>query len=227
MARDFLINGECLVTVKGGAHMSGRNIGNLAELGLASEGIRVEPHFGFVDMHVDDFGQEAPVDTMAMPGWATINMNLIHYDRNVLDICWREAMGWGVFSDFAGFTAPAGKPLGGYKERFASGNHLIGLNLSSPVETFPWRFLYTHLTAPPLMIPLGTKTSIAQLVWRAIPYVLPTLSGGTEVHQGSSGIMVPATSGLLPGSLGVSGNVLQTAELRSSGARIYDHTLDT
>lgn len=177
MARDFIINGECLVKVKFGDQVRttqfGIDNGNSAffELGLASEGIRITPRYVHTDLRVDDFGPEIPAEVLSMLSEVNISMSLIHYDRNVADACLAESLGINGGNFFAGILPPAGSPLGNGLVVGASGCHYISLNLLSPQLQFPYRFRASYLTGPPAVIPLGTEATQLDLNWRTIPYV--------------------------------------------------------
>ena len=69
--------------------------------------------------------------------------------------------------------------MGGNVARFAAGNNFIGLNLTSPVASKPWRFYFAYLVAPPATFPLGTEKSIIGLQWRAIPFTVDPWQGGS------------------------------------------------
>lgn len=214
MARDYQINGECLVRVRGGAHLSG-GIGFLTELGLTDRDgvVRIMPEWRHRDVKVDDFGPDVPAELQWQMAQAKIHMTLVHYDRDVLDQCVGEAMG-GVadaslaLGQQAGSLVPAGQPFGRYKPMFASGNHYIRVNLAAN-NGFPWRFLSCVLQGPPLEIPLGTRRSHVKLIWRAIPYTLPGLVSGGSLASG--GILVD-------GIIFSSGK-----EISSSGVELWDH----
>lgn len=209
MTRDFQINGETLVLVKWGAHITSgvlwENTGsNLTELGLAVDSIHVMPRFVHADVHADAFGPLVPAEVRWQLAWADVHMTLVHYDRDALDVCVGESMG-GFASGFAaGTLQPGGVPLGRGRAPLQSGCHYVSLNLTSPQLEYPWRFPTTYLAERPLDLPLGTKTSQTKLRWRAVPYVRP---------------LFPPTSGDL--------NFLQAQEVRASGAVLWDHTLDT
>lgn len=195
MARDYFINHQTLVRVKGGAHLGTNPVGVLSELGLCSEAIRISPTFAHKGVNVDDFGPDVPADVMWQLAHVDVSMNLVHYDTDVLEACMDESMGGGRGTNgtgLAGVMAPAGRLLGGRKAVFASGCHLISLNL---VGNTPWRFRACYMTAPPYEYPVGNERSVVKVNWRAIPYVTPTSAG--------------------------------TTELRSSGAVLWDRTLDT
>lgn len=179
MTRDFRINGETMIKVKGGQHMSGRAIANLAELGLTTGPVVITPTFMHYDKRVDDFGPDVPADVLWNLADVRIRATLIHYDADVLDTCIKESMGGGLpgFFNEAGLCGPAGTPLGKGKALFASGNNLISVNLLSPQLNNPWRFPACYLTGPPIELPLGTQASAVLINWRAIPYK-PLVSGG-------------------------------------------------
>lgn len=172
MARDFFINGETMVAVKGNANSG---FPGLTHLGLADGPIRVRLDFRHMDIQVDAWGGEIPADVQCKLAAATISMTLVHFDRNVLDDCLGQSMGGAS----VGTVSRAGRRMGGGNARFALNNFYIGLNLLSPVGAKPWRFYYTYLTGPPMEFPLGTERSIVALNWRAIPYTTDPWGGGT------------------------------------------------
>ena len=171
MARDYFINGECLVRVKGATNST---IANLSELGLADNPIRVSYEFKHSDIKVDAWGS-VPPESQFMLAVANVSMTLVHIDRTVLDECVRLSMGGG---SAVGVFPRAGTRMGGGGARFATTNNLIGLNLTSPVGSKPYRFLYSYLSAPPLEIPLGVEKSIFTLQWRVIPYTIDPWNNG-------------------------------------------------
>jgi hypothetical protein len=208
VTRDYVINGETLVKVKGnGALASSGFPGEAAlwELGLASEAVRVVPRFSYQDVHTDDFGPNIPAEVMWMLADVRIEMVLVHYDRAVLDACISEAMGGISFP--AGAIAPAGQCLGRGLPLFSSGNHYVSLSLMSPVLGVPWRFPASYLDSSPLIIPLGTERTLAHLSWRAIPYRLP------------------AWPGFNPSA--IVNNFRSGAEIVSSGIVLWDQRIDT
>jgi hypothetical protein len=206
MPRDFRINGETLVKVKGGAHLSGHVVGNLTELGLAVDQITVVPKFRHQELKVNDFGPDVPAEVLTMLAEVMIRMNLVHYDHSALDVCIAEAMGGtGDFFTEAGTLAPAGTPLGAGIALHASGNHYISVNLLSPVLDRPWRFRACYLADQPIEYPLGTKASVVSLTWRCIPYTT-----FTSVV-----------------SLSTSGQPTVGGEILSSGVVLWDRTLDS
>lgn len=175
MARDYRIAGETLVIVKGGAHLVsgsvGRGIADGRELGLSADAIQLSPRFIHQDIKVDDFGPQIPADVMWNLADITIRMNLVHYDREVLDVVARESCGGG--RGLWGVLAPTGTIMGGNKFIFSSGWHYMSLNLRTN-DDFSWRFRAAYLSVPPIEIPLSTRRSVTQLTWRAIPYREPT-----------------------------------------------------
>jgi hypothetical protein len=184
MPRDFVINGECLVKVKGGQHMSGRAIGDLSELGLSVDAVRITPRFIHADVKCDDFGPDIPAEVRWQLAEVGIRMVLLHYDEDVLDICLRESMGGGNVLGAAGTMSPAGRPLGRGLPLLASGNNYISLNLTAPILDKPWNFPASYLTGPPVEIPLGVGVTAAVCNWRAIPYKPLVGSGRTFVLSG-------------------------------------------
>lgn len=172
MARDFSINGESLVQVKGAA---GTTIANLAELGLAEGPISVTLDLRHKDILLDAWGGEIPADVQVMLGAANIAMGLIHMDLAVLDECLRLSFGGPATM---GQVSRAGTRLGANTARLAAGWKYVSLNISSPIAGRPWRFYNAYLTGPPLVYPLGTEKSVAVLNWRAIPYTTDPWQGG-------------------------------------------------
>lgn len=170
MARDFFINGETMVYVKGNTDTP---LSGLTELGLASEKITCTPVFKGEDLIVDAWG-DVPVDVQFMLAELRVSMTLVHIDRAVLDIVIRESMA-GASS--IGSLPRAGTRMGGGVPRFVSGNHYLGLNLSSPVGGKPWRFFFAYLFDQQ-EIDMGTKRSFFVLNWRVIPYTIDPYNGG-------------------------------------------------
>lgn len=176
MARDFLINGETMVSVKG---PQGSAIASISQLGLSLSPIRVTLDIRHRDIVLDAWGGEIPADTQFMLAAANIAMDLVHVDRDVLEACVKLSMGGaGGVGNLEGQLARAGQRMGGGLARFAAGNNYVGLNLSSPVLTLPYRFYFTYLTGTPLEIPLGTEKSIYSMNWRAIPYTQDPWNNG-------------------------------------------------
>lgn len=176
MPRDLFINGETMVLVKG---RSDSAIANLAELGLAVDDIKVTPQHELEDVTCNAWGK-VPFDQQVFGAYVDIQMTLVQYDNDILDVCIQESMG-GTLD--IGKVARAGARLGNNQPRFApgpysAGNHYIGLNLSSPVGAKPWRFLYTFLTRQPYTYPLGTRRSMVTLSWRCIPYTQDPYQAG-------------------------------------------------
>lgn len=172
MARDFFINGESLVLVKGAV---GTAIASLSELGLADTPIQVSPQFEHMDINVNAWGR-APADVQWMLGWANISMQLVHFDANVLDVCIGLSMGG---APAIGAMGRAGQRMGAGVVRFAAGNRFVGLNIASPGAGKPYRFLFAYLATPPYTFPLGNERSLVQLNWRAIPFTTDPYGGGT------------------------------------------------
>lgn len=198
MARDFIINGETLVKVKGmGALSQDPTVVSpqpkLWELGLAADDVRVIPRFHHKDVMVDDFGPEVPAEVIWMLAEVGITMTLVHYDRGVLDRCLAESMGgWATGVQEAGTLTGMGTLMGGGRPRFSENCHFISLNLLSPVLAQPWRFPTAYLAGLPAEVPLGTKRSLVRLNWRAVPYrpFFTTADGTTTQEIKSAGAVL-------------------------------------
>lgn len=169
MARDFVVNGPCLVKVRGA---SGGRLNSLSQLGLAAAEARISPRFYYQDMIVDDFGPHVPAEVHWALADVTITMTLIHFDETILEACWIESMGgepnnlFGAFGQLVG----AGRPMGGGQNPGQANCHYISLNLTSPVLKLPWNFPTAYLTGQPLDYLIGAAASLVPLSWRAIPY---------------------------------------------------------
>ncbi len=164
-----------MVAVKG---RSDSAIPNLTNLGLTNpQGkVRVSLNLRHMDLLVDSWGNEIPVDVQWMLADATITMTLVHFDRTVFDTCQLLSMG---NPSALGQVARAGNRLGGNSARFSVGNNFISLNISSPVGNKPWRFYTAYLTGNAYEFPLGTERSELSLTWRAIPFSTDPYGGGT------------------------------------------------
>ncbi len=245
MARDFVINGESLLTVKGGAHMSGGQIGMLTQLGLATDQVRITPRYFHLDMKVDDFGPNVPAEVMFNLAEVYVNCKLVHFDIAAAAACWGEAMAGGVPSvvpgfpgPVDGFLAPAGSLMGNGLPVLSSGNHYVHLTILSPVLGLPWRFLAAYMTGPPFVLPLGNEKSMMDVSFRCIPYVpLAVVSGFTQAVLTTVVSGSPGTGGATLHTSGVLENVYSPAlfkasgtqylEISSSGVPLWDHGLDT
>ena len=167
MARDFFVNGQTMVWVKG---RSDSSIANLSELGLSSDQIRITPVFRHRDINVNAWG-DAPPEIQFMLAEVRISLTLIHFDPDILETCLMESMaGAPSFGALPAAGARMGNNLPRFSPGGANGNHFIGLNLSSVVEGRPWRFLTAYLTSPPVDIPLGTDRTAIVTNWRAIHF---------------------------------------------------------
>lgn len=202
-----------MVSVKGA---STSYFANLTQLGLSSDPISVTFYHGHKDMKVDAWGGPGggigPPEIQFFGGDARITMTLIHYDPVVLDACVMESRGIPSVL-FAGNTSTngilgrTGARMGNNSPRFGADNHFISLNISSPVAGKPYRFWYTYLAEQPLIFPLGTEKTVAQVIFRAIPYTTdPWGDGNTN----------PSTA-----------QPLTIAGTGSYKAVLYDNILDT
>ncbi len=188
--RDFQTNGATIVIVRGNGALANPNEPGAAgvwELGLSSEKITISPKFYHYDIHCDDFGPAAPVETMWNLAECIIKMTLVNYDNDVLQSCMIESMGGangipagaGPFIT-AGTMQSAGTLMGGNDAIGTPNNHYISLNLIGTdtannvginlSKLFDYHFAATYLMTPPLEIPIGTEKTIVVLTWKAIPY---------------------------------------------------------
>ncbi len=178
MSRDWFINGESMVSVKGNVNTL---MPLLTQLGLSDGPIRITPNVRHRDLNLDAYGSDVPPDTQMFLADAIVSMTLVHYDAAILSACIIESFaGAGVplGVGIEGLLPRAGQRMGGGFPRFAAGNHYIGLNILSPVAGVPYRFLYAYLTGPPVVIPLGTEKSLVQVNWRVLPYAQDPWNNG-------------------------------------------------
>lgn len=214
MARDFYIAGECMVRVRFGKHVviyggvgsnpiSGSQ--TIFDLGLTESQVRFNLRYNHEDVHVNDY-DKIPADVMWMMGEGTVSMNLIHFDRKVLDAVMQESMGGFVGQLAAGGACwPAGVPLGNGLATQTSGNHFMELQLITQQNpTDPWIFPTAYLAGTPVEWPLGTEKSVVQCSWRTIPFNDPSTSMNIA---GFSGDISVAT----------------TSEVQASGAAWFRH----
>ena len=177
MSRDYHINGESLVRVKGA---TGTTIASLSEFGLTTDPVILSPDFKHDDIPVDAWGKGVP-EIQFMLAAVTVSMNLIHYDRAVLDECLRLSMGGATT---AGLLPRAGTRMGGGVAIGAAGNNFVSLYIASPVDGKPWFFPAAYIMTPPMRIPLGTEKTIWAVQWRVVPYTVDPWNSG----NGASGV---------------------------------------
>lgn len=215
--RDFEVIGETLVKVRCGAHLSGvwnsgQAIGDdlggrgkalhlVNELGLAQGPIKISLIGHHEDMRIDGFGSKAPADVMFDYAEARIDMNLIHYNPSLLELCYNESMAGNVTNQ--GLTPP-GTPLGRGNVLYESGCNYLGLTLWPATQarfeidlTFgglivadyartligsgAWTFFASYITMQPQAIPLTTKVSVVDVSWRGIVYAHQNQALGPNV----------------------------------------------
>lgn len=172
MARDFFINGPCLVRVKGNVNSG---FSSLTELGLSEGDVTVTPNTRHRDINVNAWGPEIPADLQFFLADLHVSMVLVHFDRTVLDLVYNESVGG---PSAIGQMGRAGQRMGANSLRFAPNNHYIGLNLTSPDGGVPWRFFFAYMTGPPFSMPLGTERSLVPVSFRVIPYTLDPYNNG-------------------------------------------------
>ncbi len=183
MARQYFINGETMITVKGNATSQ---IATVQQLGLSQDAIEVTEYYMQDDIGVDAYGNTPhpnPPDMQIFGSYATFTTNLVHYDPVILQECIRLSFG---NAPVEGQQSRAGSLYGGNVALYAPGNCYISVGTSSPVGNIPWTFLSCHMAQQPFIYPLGTKRSIVRVQWRAIAYSVDPWNGGT----GSQGVPV-------------------------------------
>lgn len=194
MSRDFQIQGPAIVRVRGGEHWSGGAMGSLTELGMCSEPIKIELVRFYRRIGADDFGPNASVDTMWNLGECVVRMKLIHFDPFVLRDCLSDSMAGGGDLTQIGVRFPgvdlraAGSLLGNGLPRLASGNYYVSVNVSSPNDfnANQWRFFTCYLSEQPVIHKIGCEANVAELVWKAIPYVPIYVSGSYTATKSST-----------------------------------------
>lgn len=186
MGRAIQITGPVMASVIGGSHMSGGIYGTLSQLGLSTGQITISPQFRQRGINIDDFGREIPAEIQFLMSEVNVSMQLVQYDREVLDAVMQESQGGGGGFADAGTLAPAGTLLGNGRAVLTSGNHYTRLNLITLAPApAGWRFRSTYLSES-VEIPIGTERTVAVLNFKAIPYAFPNASG--EIS--SSGIIL-------------------------------------
>lgn len=190
MTRAYQIYGEFMVNVRGGQHLpssvGGFNNNKIAQLGLTSEAVTIVPRFRHKEIYTDDYGKEIPAELMCYMADAQVNITLVHYDEDVLQICMQETMGGGdgSFSVLGndGIMPRGGRLLGNNISMYFSGNHYLSVSLFPAASVKGWRFTSCYLNSQPLVIPVGAERSLVQLSFRAIPY--STMTSGEVLASG-------------------------------------------
>ena len=185
MARAIFINGPTLVSVN---IPLGSKVA-YKELGLTEKDVQINVRSHFYDVQCDDygnggpFGGQVPPEVLILPSDVIVKMSLIHFDRDVLDSCMASV---GGLNGSIGNLIAAGTPMGldtGADVYSPTSRRGITLSVSSSVGfgNKPWEFFYAYLMEQPMEFPLGTKKSIVNLTWRAIP---GGVSVGDPISQG-------------------------------------------
>lgn len=195
MARDFQIFGESIVRLRFSSSIPTSPKGPTWELGLTLESIKVQPNFHHYDVKTDSFGPTIPADTLCYLADATIKFKLIHFDPVPLNYWLQESLAGagqsGTVSVIGGAMPFAGSPMGGGIALYKPGNHYVGLGIVNQVGNAQWRFPATYLTAPPMIMPLGTEKSVVECHVRALPYVpLGYEEGGGSNNPSSIGAVL-------------------------------------
>lgn len=172
MSRQVYINGESMVYVKGPA---GSLIANLTELGLAQNQVVITLMAHHDEIMADAWGK-APFDIQTKLARVNVSMDLIHFDRLILEECNRLSMGGG---NAIGRIGRAGTLLGGGVAVGQTGNNFIRLNIASPVGQVPWRFFASYIPGGTPQFPVGAEKTVAQMQWTCIPYTTDPWQGGS------------------------------------------------
>lgn len=191
MPRQYFINGESMITVKG--TVSSPLIASVVQLGLTQDPIRIMEDFHHEDIRVDAYGKHNPPELQMFGSQALLSMNLVHYDPLVLQECIRLSMGGTNGAASEGQQSRAGTLMGGNQPLYAALNNYISVNILSPEGGVPWLFYACYLANRPVEYPLGTERSVVQLNWRAIAYSVDPWNNGT----GSAGVPVYAHTTLV------------------------------
>lgn len=200
MSRTFLINGESIVYTTFGESVESIQEatptspgGQTYELGLAEGPIRVIFSPQYQEVYTDNIGPKVPVDLLTQNVAVFISMVLVHYDPFVLDACIQEGLGGqaaGILTTPAGLynnlltVQNAGIQIGGGFPVGTPFNHYIGLAITSNAFGKPYYFPATYLTGNPLVIPLGTEKSLADVQFRSIPYNFPAAKASPGIGLG-------------------------------------------
>jgi hypothetical protein len=175
MARNYYLNGESMVAIKGRADCP---YPSLTNLGLTDSPIQLSIDYRHLLIRVDAYG-DCPPEIQSFGSFAYIAMTLVHFDYDVLMFTVAEAMG---SSPGEGMLGHAGTLMGGGLARFGAGGingwHYVGLNVISATGKPPWRFLNSVLFEQPLSFPLGTERSLVGVRWASIPYSVDPWNGG-------------------------------------------------
>lgn len=186
MARAYFVNGESVVAVKAGAHVQspvGMSGSATVLLGVAEGPIKVIPTYHQEGVHTDSMGTKMPVEIMSELAQVKILMTLIHFDRDILDVCVSEGLCGYDVADETSARDKAGFLMGNNLSLLASGNHFMKMGIESHVAGKPWRFEAAYLDEQPYEFPLGTEVSKVLLTWRAISYVTMGAGGVLTVQN--------------------------------------------
>lgn len=180
MARAYYTNGESMVLVKG---RSDSTIGTLSQLGLTDSPIEILLDYKHLSIGVDAYGY-VPPELQGMGMMARINMQLVHFDENILQACVQESLAAPAEGQLghAGALIGNGQPL--FTPGVLTGNKFISLNIQSAIGQQPWRFPTCCLLEQPLRWPLGAERSLVKISFLAVPYSADPWNNG----NGSYGV---------------------------------------
>jgi hypothetical protein len=180
-----ILNGDGKIVFGDGDQVNGAagsvdDDGLLYELGLTLEDIRITIRQYHLPVHIDSYGMEVPAELLTMGAEAYIHANLIHFDRQVLEICLAESQGGAIPGIANAGTMPgAGILMGGGVMPGQSGNHYIELQVIPQLEGIgdtpgnrvsrPWRFP-TALLMDRTEMPIGATKISTLTTWVARPF---------------------------------------------------------
>lgn len=182
MARDYYINGETMIYIKGAVDSAYPEV---TELGLCEQPIRVSVEYRHLDIQVNAYGHVAP-EKQAMGAMAKVYMSLVHFDPAVLRFLISQSVG-GAPSP--GTLGHAGNRMGNGVARYGPGWRYVGMSVVSALTAgdpniVPWTFYCGVLANNPLEWPLGAERSVITATFDILPYSLDPWNGG----NGSYGV---------------------------------------
>lgn len=176
MARDYYINGETMIYIKGAVDSTYPAV---TELGLCDIPIRVSVEYKHLDIKVNAYGEVSP-EKQAMGAMARVNISLVHFDRSVLSFLISQSLGG---SPAIGQLGHAGFRMGNGVGRFGAGMRYVSLGIVSALTAgdpniVPWTFHYAVLSNNPLEFPLGAERSLVTCAFDCVPYSVDPWNGG-------------------------------------------------
>lgn len=176
MSRTYYVTGETIVKLKGGDHLQsfGMSGSSVVTLGVTDQPISVTQRFRHQDIYSDKTERDIGADVMWKNSDILLNMNLIHFDNDLVEVALSEAMdGYSTTDNSKGIP---GGMLGHNIPLYSSGCRFMSVGLTSSV-TSGRVFYCCYLAEQPYTIPLGTTRSSLRLNFRAFRYAHMDTSG--------------------------------------------------